>query len=701
MQAPSPSPSLSPSGDTFEKLTRAGLTLIQQALSIFDSDLRLAVCNPRYQEMFGLPDALVRPGAAFEDTIRFLVQRGEYGPQPDEEAAVRLRVETARAFRPHYMERQRANGRWVSVEGAPLAQGGWVTVYTDITEIKLQEQLLRARSEELSDQLLAHAERLGMANRELAATNAALAETQRELTEMEARTRLVTEMMPAHIAHLDRNLVYTYSNRRLSSLVPGLPANVVGMAFAEAVGPQLAASLLPHMQRALAGEPSVRELNHEDSGRRIRVVMTPDPRNTTDDAARAGNGDGDGGVYLLTTDITAETQARAALLQTRKRELAAQLTSGLAHDFANLLTIILGQQDKLARLPDLPPEAADLVRGTVAAARRGGTLLRRIGEISGARALKPTPTELEPLLDDLRMMASPSLPDGLRFEIALEPGLGRVMLDQGALQDALLNLVLNARDAIAGAHPDGTTGGAILLTAHRVQDTWLELTVEDDGPGFTPEALRRGLDPFFTTKGGEGSGLGLAMVYDHATLGGGSVRLANRVGGGARVTLRLPLRPADPADDPAGGPDPSQLVLLVEDSPEIRTHVREMLVALGHRVIEAETAADARALAQLPEIGIVLSDIQLKGGETGLAMLASLARERPRLAGGLMTSLPASDPLHGAAARTCPLLAKPFDARDLAAFLQGLAGAAKPGFPGSLPTTAESPSSPSLLPDSS
>ncbi|MBN8294110.1 PAS-domain containing protein [Rhodobacter sp. NTK016B] len=671
MQAPPPSPSPSPSGDTFEKLTRAGLTLIQQALSIFDSDLRLAVCNPRYQEMFGLPDALVRPGAAFEDTIRFLVQRGEYGPQSDEEAAVRLRVETARAFRPHYMERERANGRWVSVEGAPLAQGGWVTVYTDITEIKLQEQLLRARSEELSDQLLAHAERLSMANRELAATNAALAETQRELTEMEARTRLVTEMMPAHIAHLDRHLVYTYSNRRLSSLVPGVPANVVGMEFAAAVGPQLATSLMPHMHRALEGEASVRELTHEDSGRRIRVVMTPDPRNTTNDGARGS----DGGVYLLTTDITAETQARAALLQTRKRELAAQLTSGLAHDFANLLTIILGQQDKLARLPDLPPEAADLVRGTLAAARRGGTLLRRIGEISGARALKPAPTELEPLLDDLRMMASPSLPDGLRFEIALEKGLGRVMLDQGALQDALLNLVLNARDAILSAQA-GRTGrdagkGTITLTAHRVQDTWLELTVEDDGPGFTPEALRRGLDPFFTTKGGEGSGLGLAMVYDHATLGGGSVRLANREAGGARVTLRLPLRPAA---DPTGEADPSRLVLLVEDSPEIRTHVREMLVGLGHRVIEAENATDACALAQLPEIGIVLSDIQLKDGETGLALLAALTRERPGLAAGLMTSLPASDPLHRAAAQLHPLLAKPFDARELTAFLRVLSG---------------------------
>lgn len=655
--------------ETYEKLTRAGLNLIQQALSIFDSDLRLAVCNPRYQEMFGLPDALVRPGASFEETIRFLVRRGEYGPPGDVEEAVRQRVETARDFRPHYMERQRANGRWVSVEGAPLAQGGWVTVYTDITEIKLQEQLLRARSEELSGQLLTHAERLGMANRQLASTNAMLEETQRELTEMEARTRLVTEMMPAHIAHLDRNLVYTYSNRRLSSLVPGLPANVVGMRFEEAVGAQLHASLIADMHRTLQGEDAVRELTHEDSGRRIRVVMTPDPRNAPDGQ--------DGGVYLLTTDITAETQARAALMQTRKREVAAQLTSGLAHDFSNLLTIILGLQDKLARLPDLPPEAAEAVRATQAAARRGGTLLRRIGEMSGARVLNPQATDLEPLLDDLRMMASPSLPAGMRLGIALEPGLGRVMLDQGATQDALLNLILNARDAI-GCSEDG--GGQIRLSARRVQDTWLELAVEDDGPGFTDEALKRGLDPFYTTKGAEGSGLGLAMVYDQASLAGGTVRLANRPEGGARVTLRLPLRPAA---DPA--PDETRLVLLVEDSAEIRMLVREMLVDLGHRVIEAETAEDARALALLPEIGMVLSDIQLKGEETGPDLLARLRGLRPGLAMALMTSLPPSDPLRARAARQAAVLAKPFAPAELDAFLRAAAsampGTARPALP--------------------
>ena len=647
--------------EPIEKLTRAGLSLIQQALSIFDSDLKLAVCNPRYQAMFGLPDALVARGASFEDTIRYLVEAGEYGPQSDPAEAVRQRVETARAFQPHYMERQRANGRWISVEGAPLAQGGWVTVYTDITEIKVQEQLLRARSEELSDQVLAHAERLGLANRALASANAALQEAKRELTESEARTSLMTEMAPAHIAHLDRDLVFTYSNKHLSALIPGAPGDVVGLHASIALGPGTFARILPPMQRALAGEPAVCEITHEDSGRRLRVALTPDLDGRP------------GGIYLLSTDITAETQARAALMQTRKRELAAQLTSGLAHDFANLLTIILGLQGKLARDPRLDHEAAEAVRATLAAARRGGTLLQRIGEISGERALRPEPVDLEALLDDLRMMASPSLPEGTRLEIALEPGLPRMMLDPGAVQDALLNLILNARDAICGTAgrasataPTSQTGGTVRLDARRVRDTWLELTVEDTGPGFSDEALKRGLDPFFTTKGGEGSGLGLAMVFDQASLAGGSVRLSNRTAGGARVTLRLPLRPAA---DPA--PNQSRLVLLVEDSPEIRTHVREILVGLGHQVIEAETASDALALSQIPEIGAVLSDIQLPGEATGLALLRQLRAARPTLPSLLMTSLPPHDSLHAAAAAEFGVLQKPFEPDDLDAALHG------------------------------
>lgn len=635
--------------DDITQLTRTGLNLIQQALSIFDSDLKLAVCNRRYQEMFDFPPDYVMPGISFEETIRYLVNRGEYGEVEAPEEAVRARVEAARAFVPHYMERMRPNGRWVSVEGFPLPQGGWVTVYTDITEVRYHQQMLRARSAELSDQLLSNSERLSETNRALSAANTSLSATKAQLTEMEARTRLTTEMMPAHIAHVDRALRYTYTNRRLSSIMPGRPQRIIGLTGREALGEENFSRIEPYLLRALRGEASVFEFTDAGSGRRIRAAFTPD---------QMGTGPING-VYILSMDITEESQARAALMQTRKRELAAQLTSGLAHDFANLLTIILGLQSRLDRM-DLPPSQRELVTSTLSAARRGGALLDRIASISGKREMRPMAVDLPAFLSDLSLMAGATLPDGIKLEIRTEGITAPVLLDAGSLQDSLLNLILNAKDAI------GAKGGTISLAVRQVHDTWIEFSVSDTGSGFSSEALEHALDPFFTTKGGEGSGLGLAMVYDQATLCGGLVRLGNRPEGGARVDLRLPYRPA-PATSAAG------MVLLVEDSDDLRETVREMLRELGHSVIEASSADEAEVLADLPGIDLVLTDIYLRGSRSGLD-LATALRERGLKRIALMTSAPPADPLRAAAHGRFALLPKPFDGATLARFLPTVTG---------------------------
>lgn len=629
----------------YDHLTRAGLNLIQQALTIYDADLRLAVCNRPFQTMLGLPDHLVTPGARFEDTVRYLAETGEYGEIGDVEDFVRARVDQARAFQPHYMERRRANGRTISVEGSPLPEGGWVTVYTDITAIRRQEELLRARSEELSDQLLSHAEELAATNRALEATIAQLEEAKAELTEMEARIRLTTEMTPAHIARVDRDGVYTYTNRRLSSLLPGRQSDIVGLSFEEALGPRTAARLRPSLARALAGEASVLEFTEDETGRRIRTAFTPD---------QTAPGEPITGVYLLSTDLTEEAQARAALAQTHKRELAAQLTSGLAHDFANLLTIILGLQGRLERMP-LPAGAQELTGATRAAARRGGDLLNKIARISGPRETREAPVVLADFLATLAPLARATLPPEITLAIETQVAHPALMLDAGSLQDSLLNLVLNARDAI------GPAGGEIAIRLSSVQDTWLDIAVTDTGPGFSEAALARALDPFFTSKGEEGSGLGLTMVYDAVKLAGGQVRLENRAEGGASVSLRLPLKPAEAEARP-------RLVLLVEDRAEIRAAVRADLTGLGHQVIEAATADEALSLAEIPGIDWVLSDIRLGAGD-GVALLTRIAARHPALRLALMTSLPATDPLRATGAARWPVLTKPVEAAALHALL--------------------------------
>ena len=622
--------------DQTKTMTMAGLNLIGQALTIYDHDLRLVVCNAPFQTMFNLPDALVTPGATFHATVTHLARSGEYGEVDDVTTFVDERIEQARAFQPHYMERTRANGRTISVEGSPLPDGGWVTVYTDISATKAQEALLRARSDALSEQVLAHTEQLSQTNRELAAMITTLEETKRQLTASEARARLTTEMMPAHIAHVDPSGHYTYSNQRLGTVIPHRPSDILGHPIREVLGTATHDKISGALTSAYGGRAAVVEFTEEASARRIRSAFTPD---------RAG------GVYILTMDVTEEAQTRAALQQTRRRALAAQITSGLAHDFSNLLTIILGLQSRLARLTKMSAEAAPLIKGTLAAARRGGALLSSIAQISDPRSLRPTATDVPTMMQDLVTLATPTLPAGIKLSLeALD--VGPVLLDRGMLQDGLLNLILNARDAM-GTH------GKITLGVRRVHDIWIEFQVSDTGPGFSVDALARGLDPFFTTKGAEGSGLGLPMVYDMTKLAGGDLRLANTATG-AQVTLRLPYRAAVPAT--------TGLALLVEDRDDLRALLRDMLMGLGHSVIEAACVDEATALlADLPDIALILSDIQLEGTANGTDLACRLGPDSPPLI--LMTSLPADAPLFLEAQKHAPVLRKPFTSDDLSALI--------------------------------
>ncbi|RBW55410.1 hybrid sensor histidine kinase/response regulator [Ruegeria sp. A3M17] len=619
-----------------KSMTTAGLNLIGQALSIYDSQLRLVVSNRPFQTMFDLPDHLVQPGALFSDTIRHLASSGEYGDVDDVEAAVNLRVNQALTFESHYIERVRANGQVISVEGAPLPKGGWVAVYTDITNTKQAEALLRARSEELSGQLLDRAEELSAANRKLAATNSALEEAKRQLTEIEARTRMTTEMMPAHIAHLDAEGRYDYSNRRLNSVMPGRPSEILGMHISQALGSVAFTRVQAHLKKAYAGETSVFEFTEDQDSRRIRVSFTPD---------------GEGGVYIMSVDITEETQARVALQQTRRRAMAAQMTSGLAHDFSNLLTIILGMQSRLEKM-ELPEDARELIDATKQTARRGGQLLNRIADMTGNRTPQPKATDMRGLLEDLRILASPSLPRGVGLSVVNTLPDKALMLDPGMVQDALLNLVLNARDAC------GETG-QITISAHTIAEIWTEIAVSDTGLGFSKDALDKALNPFFTTKGDKGSGLGLPMVYDTVKLAGGDLSLRNTPSG-ASVILRLPYRTAPPVQE--------GLVLLVEDSDDLRSQFRDMLVDIGFAVIEATSCDEAIALANdVKDIALVLSDIRLEGQETGLDLLAKLEPALPRI---LMTSLPYADPLYREALKRAPVLRKPFTRAQLSALIR-------------------------------
>jgi len=620
----------------------SGLNLIKQAFTVYDKDLKLVIANRQFQRMFDLPDELIEPGASFEKALSYVAEQGDYGQIEDTEQFVADRIKQARAFEPHYLERRRANGSTISIEGSPLHDGGWVTVYTDITHIKSQDDLLRSRSADLSDALLERSEELAKTNRALTHTVSALEEAKRELTASQDKLNLTNAMVPAHIARVDRNGVYTYSNRKLDTILESRSNDIVGKHFREALGPDIFAEIEAGFAKALLGDNPVLEFEDKSTGQHLRVALTPD---------RDPSGFIDG-AYILSMNVTDDVNARNALAHTRRRELAAQLTSGLAHDFSNLLTIILGQQNRLENLQPLPREIEEISQTIKTAAKRGGDLLAGLSRIDAERVLEVRPVEIASFLDNLVRLAHAAIPENV--ELALENHLPdpQVILDSGFAQDALLNLILNASEAIEGS-------GKISVAVSKANENFMDISVVDTGCGFSDEALRHALAPFYTTKTRKpGRGLGLSTTFDFAKSNGGSMRLGNNPSGGAVVTLRLPYQAAQAVQ--------SGLVLLVEDTLEIRKTVRGYLREMGHAVVEAGTATEAALLAQMPEVTHVVTDLDLGDGPGGYEFATTLRAQNPHIPILVITGLAPGDPLHQKVLKEFDLLQKPFSFSALA-----------------------------------
>ena len=630
---------------THETLTQAGLNLIKQAISIYDQDLRLVIANLQFQRMFDLPNALVEPGGSFEETLRTLAERGEYGELADVDGFLAEKVAQAKAFEPHYFERTRANATTISVEGSPLQSGGWVAVYSDITDLKTQEALLRSRSAGLSEELISRSEELARANRKLTATVTALEEAKHQLLASQARLNLTNSMIPAHIARVNRDGIYTYTNNKLNSIVPGRSNDIVGKHFVDALGQDVFDKISEGFAATMQGDAQVVEFEHKEAGRHNRVAFTPDIDENGDVV----------GAYLLSANVTEQVLARQALAHTRRRELAAQLTSGLAHDFGNLLTIILGEQARLSKLDNLPEEASQFLETIKSAARRGGDLIAGLGELDAQRTIKIRLTEFDNFVKKTTLLAKAAMSDGIELVVHNKVSASHLMMDAGFAQDALLNLVLNAIDAIEDA-------GKVTVTMSVDAANYLTFCVEDTGSGFSQDALSNALAPFFTSKSDRaGRGLGLSTTFDFARSSGGTVRLANRKTGGAQVSILIPYLPSEPVIP--------GVVLLVEDNVDIRETVRSYLQRMGHAVVETDNVTEAKKLALVGDVTFVVTDLMLKNAETGFELAEHLQKSRSDLPVLIITGLPASDQRCKTAARNYPILHKPFEFGALATIM--------------------------------
>jgi PAS domain S-box-containing protein len=345
------------------------------------------------------------------------------------------------------------------------------------------------------------------------------------------------------------------------------------------------------------------------------------------------------------TDLTMRVKMEQDLRQAQKMEAIGQLTGGVAHDFNNLLTVISGNLEMLeVRLKNA--EHRELLKEAQEASQLGADLAKRLLAFGRRQSLNPKPIDLKSLVGGMVDLLRRSLGGMVQIETRLAEGLPMIMVDPGRVENALLNLAVNARDAM----PKG--GQLVIETARAeidqdyaaaypdvVPGNYVTLAVTDTGTGMAPEIRQRAFEPFYTTKGpGAGSGLGLSMVYGFVKQSGGHVQLYSEVGHGTTVRLYLPARDADAivmerrgaASVPRAAS--GETVLVVEDDPRVRRVSVRRLKELGYAVIEADGGPAALLeLGREAPIDLLFTDIVMSRGMTGVDLAHEARRRRPEL----------------------------------------------------------------------
>jgi PAS domain S-box-containing protein len=505
---------------------------------------------------------------------------------------------------------------------------------------------------------------------------AALLASEESLRTSEARYRNVVELIHDAIwIHKDGNIQFANpAAARLFGVES--PAQLVGKSIF---------SLLHTDDRALAEE-------------RTRILMR-DRQPLPSAELRVGALDGtakvveihptsfeqDGNVYVLSAgrDITEQRTAESQLRQTQKMEAVGNLTGGIAHDFNNLLLVIMGSIEAAL---DLPPEKTrGMLSNALSASQRGAALVQKLLAFSRRQALRPEGVNINRLTSEMVDLLRRTLGGGIEIDLRLLEDLWTTFTDRSQLENALLNLAINARDAMAGSgkltietaniHLDQTN---ILQNSDIAPGDYVMLAVTDTGTGMTPDVLERAMEPFFTTKGaGKGSGLGLSMIYGFAKQSRGYVKIYSEAGHGTTVRLYLPRHRASAAHDPtpqpvgaATGEDPRghEIILVVEDDAEVMKLVSSQMESLGYRVITAANGPQALEILNADHsLNLLFTDIVMPGGMNGRQLAEAARKIRPGLKVLYTSGYTRNAIVHqGRLDQGVKYLAKPYRRSDLA-----------------------------------
>ena len=496
------------------------------------------------------------------------------------------------------------------------------------------------------------------------------------LRRSEEQFRLLVQGVTDYAIYLlDPDGIVTNWNVGAQRIKGYLPDEVIGSHFSRFYRPEDRASGKP--QAALA--TAAREGRFESEGWRVRKDGSHFWANAVVDPIR----DDEGriiGFAKVTRDVTerhnnqlALERAREALFQSQKLEAIGRLTGGVAHDFNNLLMVVLSSLELLRRRVPDDATLKRLIDNAAQGAKRGVTLTQRMLAFARRQELKPVAVDIRSLIHGMKDLIERSVDPTIEVAIDLPAELCPILIDANQLELVILNLVVNARDAM----PEG---GSVRIAARRetvgedagglAPGFYICLAVTDSGCGMDGETLARATEPFFTTKGaGKGTGLGLPMVYGLAVQSGGNLVLNSREGQGTTAELWLPVAAAGAANiQGTAAPQDSHLdlapmlVVAVDDDPLVLAGTVSMLEDLGHSVLAAASGAQALELVPgEPRVAMVVTD-QVMPGMTGAELTARLRAERPDLPIVLVSGF---GELPSGLDRATLRLAKPFDRLQL------------------------------------
>ena len=401
------------------------------------------------------------------------------------------------------------------------------------------------------------------------------------------------------------------------------------------------------------------------------------------------------------TDVTERRAMEMRLQQTQRMEAIGQLAGGVAHDFNNLLAVICGNMELLQDEMASHGTTSDLLHDALSAARKGAGLTRRLLASTRQQALQPTVVDVGRMIDSTVIVLRRLISESIRIDTLVAPDLARIRIDAGEFENALINLAINARDAMPG-------GGVLAITAENVDFTddaipnelelapgaYVRIAVSDNGTGMTKEVAQRALEPFFTTKPvGSGSGLGLSMVDGFVRQSGGHSRVYSEIGIGTSIQLYLPATQAAMSTVaqptialPCATEGRPEVVLVVEDDPSVRRYCLRCLASLGYQTIEAGNGLDAlAALDAVGRVDLLLTDVVMPNGMNGPEVVAGAKRRQPDvrvlyMSGYLAHMLDGDEQL-----ASTRVLTKPFARAALAARVRALLDT---------PTHADAPVSP-------